>query len=107
MEMVNRGDSKETIWNVYDEIYNGEEAQKIIISGSDTSSITIPIDDVPGNIRELDLPFWIINRLIDGEIKTKDDLIQLGWNDIMKIRGIGKKSTGMIIKVIEAIIEND
>ena len=24
MDMVNRGDSKETIWNVYDEIYNGE-----------------------------------------------------------------------------------
>ena len=28
IEMVNRGDSKETIWNVYDEIYNSDSLTK-------------------------------------------------------------------------------
>lgn len=29
MEMVNRGDSKETIWNVYDEIYNSDTEKSV------------------------------------------------------------------------------
>ena len=47
IEMVNRGDSKETIWNVYDEIYNGASdyhaKPEIVITASDTDSA----DDKP------------------------------------------------------------
>ncbi len=42
MDMVNRGDSKESIWNVYDEIYNGTNNDtirpEIVITGCDTAS---------------------------------------------------------------------
>lgn len=41
MKMVNRGDSQETIWNVYDEIYNGVEVvQATVTFGTETFTET-------------------------------------------------------------------
>lgn len=98
-------ESAKILANFYEFILSGRDEESVKQSNTDEERPVRKVDDdvYQTIIDELDLPTRVVNALLREGIETIGDLVERGREDLVNLKGVGRKSIDLVESELEKL----